>query len=617
MKTYNMGPGSGKTATSLEIIKEVYNQDMNVIYCSITNSAVDDAKKRFYEANAQLDEEQLGHIIKFTTMHSHALDMIRKAFPHLKVESIVEPVPPWTYFRMNDLAGLFKLKRENKTEVLDKIKVNLQEALIEKDTLRLPLDWAVRMVYLYDLKPDINDVLILDEYQDFDQNEVVALAQAFGDNAVLFGDTNQSIFMFRLKEAGVNVAATNDGDTVKTYRLPKDSAQLVNRFLLVKRALTGKEKTPICFLTSDKITESPSFQFIIKKRPITCRDRNFDEYKEIVTKGLPSDPQTDIISISMNNSDAVNQSAILKEKYGNSALATRYVRVAYHPLYEAVRYFTRSAYFDLEERRENSKKIIKRIRKTLFSKGTSTSDRPLGAHNLVKSSNTSPKAKCVCTWSELMNFLKDPEKCSTYLYKKFSYGRGEYSETSERRSMLTLINLIEKSGLSCAYRGVRLDLKNPKGSIRVATIHSAKGLEADYVISDLSGGWNFNGPDSASQRMNIYQYLNMLYVAISRHKEKCFVILPRESCRWAETYMSVEQASGYEGDLSQMSMRYSDLRNEGREVSMAIRGTIEIPLRTFGQISTVVNGLLLGCRNSELFEAEIKPFISHIQRIMG
>lgn len=536
MKTYNMGPGSGKTTTALETIYEIISQDVPCAYITITNNAVNDAEERFFATHPELNRDNTKGKVRFSTMHSYALELLRAHFAQQGIELLPVVRKKDSPIRLPALENLWDKNVETREHARENVIAVFTEYL---NTLSSPkkaviyTDYCMHLYAALGLKPKDNQALIIDEYQDMNLFEVFTLASSFGDNAILFGDKNQFVYGFRFKNPSdfSIVTPNNDDSMVTSYRLKHDTCELTNRWLHFKRSVTGPAWTPLTKLTAHREQEvnekgKPIGSYgyeIIEDRSSDriAREQEMASHVARLAKRFPEKP--DLLVLTTDNNLAVGWSMALIKEYGDSNVASRYMPAAFHPVYRMIKYYCRSSEINLRDRTANARAIVLDMIKTLRGIGITPKASPR-KNSLITAADNHSVTKSSYASTPLEQFLAKLRLAMSgngRVPEELCMGKKSYTQESEKRALITLVSMIAEKGLRAVRSGLRYDLAHPTGDIKILTVHSAKGLEADNVILDLSGGWLLEAKSQA-----IVQFMNLIYVGISRHKEKLHIILP-------------------------------------------------------------------------------------------
>jgi len=603
MKVYNQGPGTGKTYSALLVLREVLDAGLNAVYTSITNSAVDDARRRFKSMNPDIPDNKLEKQLKVTTMHSYALDLLRNHFNDIRIRSSTS-IPEGSDLRFPALGKMMQLEEDSLEKYRKRVEKEIKKDKDGNKCLVVFLNYAVHLVLLYNLEPPTNDVLVVDEYQDFEQDEVYVIAKAFKDNAVLFGDVNQTLFQFRWNSyGGTHIVATNDGERVQTFRFPHDSCQMLNRFILVKRAITGGDATPICYLMSDIKNEGHS-SYAMHVEPTlprrtkeSSKDKPYHQYNKILNSFPILDKNTSLKSLTFSNTDAIDHSRMLEEKFGKGCLSTKYVKVSTHPLYKIIAGILKDPFRSDRERQQNARAIHNAINGNLVSSKAkeASSTSPLVRHAMNVADEYTDS---IHTIGDVVDLIEQTLS-STSIPSEARYAPGMYTSISEKRAASTVLSMLVNDGFAASVKGVKLHARKPTHDIGVLTFHQAKGLEADYTIVDFTGKWRIE-----TKRDSIIQYLNILYVGLSRHAVLANIILPQTG-----VIQSTNSASSFQHADNEFFNTCVSVRNDDDDSPH-----LDIPTYSLYKI---VFSHIKACGAKRSFDNFSRPMLNRVEQLLG
>jgi superfamily I DNA/RNA helicase len=536
MNIISAAAGSGKSTKALHLAKELIVRGFKVVYTSITNVSVDDAKDRFSKFfSEELTEEQF-KMFTISTVHSYCLDLLRKS----KEFEGIEIVPTTEFTELKPEEDIFVVEEgdtdqtiEDKYTVFKNTITSRFETYYDEDKnikrrMTMPLDWVIRACKVYKVKAPQSDAIIIDEYQDMEQHELHALADIFDDNAWLWGDINQSVYLFRSKSNQAwKLLKSQVGGKVETYRFNQYSSNVLNKYLQIKTAILPTGASTVVEMFSNK--ENNEEQSIV---PFHWRE-TIDGTK--YTKALQWDhfcyakkiyePIEKIIEekkdtfqiITMSNSIASVYSTMIIKKFGR-VLSSWYIPVHSHPVYKIIRDTLREdnlsslalntlpTAIERMQRKLGYNPNRYRITESLTKIAQGGKGyRPRGVVSYAKHPSDIITALEKLTEKEL-----DP------IFKASAYA----SKKTNIQSALNVITFMSDRGLKSAMQGVQLQSENSNGLGRVTTIHTSKGTEADYVLLDIQG--QIRTPRSVQ---DLIQNMNMVYVAMSRQRKKLWVAM--------------------------------------------------------------------------------------------
>lgn len=566
MNIVALAAGSGKTSRSLELAKDLILKGFNITYVSITNVSVEDAKHRFKSQYAEvLSEEQMA-MFKISTVHSYCLELIRQSptfrdidilttteYKHLAKELdvlsdkncaedfkryILSLVETYTVLQVGRTAGKTQLADPNllkqlaaNSETDTPIEAGAVESgevskPVQKRRLILPLDWVLHMCKAWGLKPPNNDAIMIDEYQDMDAKELYAISDIFEDRAWLFGDPNQVLYIFRIKNDIYKPVEGIALEKVQTHRFDQYSCDILTKLLTYKNALLPIGSSPIVDMYSEKELEpTKSIELIDWEHTIdwskVAKGRSSVDWRKYCTERLIYEPMRKIIEskehtfqiVCTGNGIASKYSDLIQRQFGD-ILTSWYIPVYSHPMYRNIRDLIRGSHKDEVPR------LARTVYQTLTKLGYDVDQRRITAtfEYIKESGNLKTGSKVPdATWLN-KNIASMADR---HLDNKLK-GSYKASGKSNFQSAVNVIQMISTRGLRAALSGVQLQTEEPRRG-RVTTIHSSKGTESDYVLLDLQG--QFRGPGKAQ---DLLQNLNALYVGMSRHRRKLWVTMDKE-----------------------------------------------------------------------------------------
>jgi hypothetical protein len=640
MNIVNLAAGSGKTTSALTLAKDLIKKGFNVTYTSITNVSVEDAKHRFTQLfSEELSEEQIANF-KISTVHSYCLELIRHSqdFRDIEILTTTEYIPlpkECNVLENNTHIGEFKKFLRSKIETVKTRKVTMGtlqnvtvthmhsegttideyvsdlgskqvnilegengEALqpeqapvlpdakpevstIEKKQLVLPLDWVLHICKAYKLTPPQNDAIMIDEYQDMDAKELYALSEIFEDRAWLFGDPNQVLYIFRIKDGVYKPIDNVTLEKVHTHRFDQYSCDILSRLLTYKNSLLPIGSSPAIAMQSTKeLTPGGSMELIdwnlivdASKEFKTPGWRNYVQNRKIYEplEAIIAEGHDSFQIITSGNGIASKYSEIIMKKYGD-ILTSWYVPVYSHPMYRRIRDCLRG-----HDNRKINIKLARAVHKTLTKLGYKVALTQIGNmfHYIQESGNI--KAGIQVPDSDWLAgaILKLGDR---YLDNRLKVSF-KASGKSNFQSTINVLQMISTRGLKCAMSGVQLQSETPKRG-RVTTIHTSKGTESDYVLLDIQG--QFRPPGKIQE---LLQNLNCLYVGMSRHKKKLWITMD-------DYYKELTKGINIPS-AGQVYRRSSSNKNEQAEINM-IRAFNEFGIRREWPASEIDNDNIFG-----------------------
>jgi hypothetical protein len=533
MNVVSAAAGSGKSTKALHLAKELILKGFKVVYTSITNVSVDDASKRFEEFFSEVLTEEQFKMFTISTVHSYCLDLLRKC-PEFEG---IELVPTTEYVPLDPTEDVFiegRTSEEDKEKVaafkdklLSRITTTYDKEGKPKRKMVIPLDWVIRACKVYNIKAPDSDAIIIDEYQDMEQHELQSLASVFDDNAWLWGDINQSVYLFRSKSRqSWKLLKSQVAGKVETYRFNQYSADILNRYLEIKAAIlpTGTS-VPVKMFSSKKDNQEESITPFHWRETIDgtkytnplqwsiyCYSKKIYEPMEaIIAEGKES-----FQIITMSNSIASLYSTLITKKYGR-VLSSWYIPVYSHPVYKILRDTLKEDSLCSLAIRELPGAIGKALAKLGYNPSQyriADSLERIASKKNYRSKSPISYAKHPSEIIEAIEKLSERELPSMFVASKNA------SKKSNIQSAINVIIYICQKGLRAATQGVQLQSEGGNQLGRVTTVHTSKGTESDYVLLDIQG--QIKAPRTVQ---DLIQNMNMIYVAMSRQRKKLWITM--------------------------------------------------------------------------------------------
>lgn len=566
MNITNLGPGAGKTTSALQLITNLLRDpslppSSNIIYITITNASSMDAADRLERNNVLTKAERAR--VQVSTMHTYLMNIIRTSSQYEGFNLTATPDVTWSNnFELRDLPSNYIADKQewlhsseaefyNEEEKADYIQrhfdepyarnsrrfmefVNANFINTQNGQLTIPLECLLDVVLCSGIEIPKEDILIADEYQDLHQREIIVFTTLFSPTRTfLFGDINQSIYQFRVdeRERERELASTNKNSHQRTitYRLHQDTCNILNRIIKMKRAineLVFSRTTLITELVSAKDDPGYPSMRLVPADDFYSRQGNLFKTKEkpeivfpIELQELMNEKMGDFLFIHNYNVGAQLFTESLTQKwFKGENLYSWYIPVHTARLYKDIRFLLTG-----NDNNANAEAVYQIMRDVMNALGqrlpTGTDAKILGI-----SSRRKHTAKRYEDHVTIQDFR---QRMQMFIQGKVSkaYMMGfKASPKSSHSANMTILNMIVSKGLSAAMSAVRVyrDKQEATADYRcgIYTIHSVKGLEADYTFVDLTSGFTINERTEAS----IQQAINMLYVALSRHIEQSFII---------------------------------------------------------------------------------------------
>lgn len=688
MYVKNLAAGTGKTTTALRLITELIKKKYDVTYISITNAAVEDAKARLSEAfSGQLSEENLSHL-HISTMHSFFLKIIRESRKFSQFA--IAPVPTiemflenfWSFYwscygKCERLAAGAKTSptratlSRNLDSIFDNLRVfsghpcgnNSGKELPTKEkalallktsivsfynglirlyanyfpgeneirTIWLPLNLTVFFCSAYKLKPQKNQVLVIDEFQDMDQDEIRLISSVVGKNLWLFGDLNQAIYMFRNENYGIKKPyvpiTTPKNSTAVSYRYNQFTADFLTNFLRYKNAIFPDSYSPIVNIMSSKVDDKIgkdainiiSVSDIESKhgslRPYWSRyaksqyisSNLHPDFAAAIEECIAKESQKTFLLLTYSSNMALRYSQTIIKKYGD-VLDSWYISYLSHPLYWIMRSFILACYleghisvsgstsyiqnphFSVPSKRVKISAHAKKLFEIILDHGTRTgrsytsllrlaSTESVHLHHLIckiltnvlisgKNTKSLPTKTSSAILHDIEKILNDLERGTVNPKIKINNKVSQKSALTAARSFLEII--MRKCDNS--HKAIRLNSEEQKKGA-VHTIHSAKGMEADYVLLD-GGDFSFSPTNVGQTIEQALQKFNTLYVALSRHREKLWILADDDTVNRAKQIkkMTPKEATKYILSDSLFVDTLSSLISEKKRAEMMLQG---------------------------------------------
>jgi len=556
MNIISAAAGSGKSTKALHLAKELILKGFKVVYTSITNVSVDDATKRFEQFFSEILTEEQFKMFTISTVHSYCLDLLRKQSEFENIELI--PTTEYTELKPEEdvfIEGETDLDNLNKITVFKNTIFQRLEIQMDKDGNRkrrivIPLDWVIRACKAYNVKAPNSDAIIIDEYQDMEQHELHSLSNIFDDNAWLWGDINQSVYLFRSKNKQAwKLLKSQAGGKVETYRFNQYSADILNRYLEVKTAILPTGASTIVEMFSSKennqqesitpfhwreTVDGTKYSKALEWETFCYAKKIYEPMEKIIAEGKDT-----FQIIAMSNSIASVYSTLVTKKYGR-VLSSWYIPVHSHPVYKILRDTLRDdAMYSLAIARLPA--AIERMQRKLgynpnrYRINDSLTKISQGKSYNYKTKSPISYAKHPSDIITAIEQLSERELPDMFRVSKHA------SKKSNIQSALNVFTYVCERGLKAAMQGVQLQTDNGNQLGRVTTIHTSKGTEADYVLLDIQG--QIRAPRTVQ---DLIQNMNMIYVAMSRQRKRLWVGMRQKDLDYIEQKPKSTELSFYE-----------------------------------------------------------------------
>lgn len=471
------GPGTGKTTKVKKIIKEDYKITSRILVLSFTNATVNDLIESFTGFTN----------VKCYTLHSYALKI--NHLPLLHVLSDRNEINSVKFYA-------------DKLSISTSVMCSLLDCITYDDMIIKCIDFLkVNPAYATEKIGNL-DLLIVDEYQDFNENEriLVGIISLYANNTIILGDDDQSIYEFK------------DAD-------PEGIIQLYN-----DTSINKLDHHHNCYRCPDKVVElcskliSHNKNRIIKEWNKTGKPGNV-YYKQCLT-------QYETISLIVNK-----VSEIKKIDPDGSFLILSPVRFYIDEVSAA---FTTKGYSIINFWSEPIEK--EDIIKIWWLKTIFTKNKLLFLLFLCKEYKlwSKPKFKRLFLESFKSSFDKDdlvkniidlnylPTSLSSLVFKDITFDEFLKSNLDYRHFAPFIDEKELENSIKQIESKFKPELKFDKNSINLMSIHKSKGLQADYVfIYGLNEGVL---PNVRKGIDTIEAQRRLLFVGMSRALKQLYLI---------------------------------------------------------------------------------------------
>lgn len=509
------GPGSGKTTSSIEIARLLLDKGYAVKYVSITNVSIDDVKKRV--AAAPGFKGELLENLQTSTLHSYMLSMIQGTNPGYEVKAVLQN----EHIDYPDLLTMGGCEAPEDAKTDWRLKL-IKEGIIktgDKERVLLPMDRLMSYIIAFGIQAPEGDALIIDEYQDMNSYEINAMAELFGDRAVVAGDFNQSIFLFRHKVFAPHLPLKRDGE-VRSYRFHQNTCDLLNRFIDIKQDVFPSNATAKVKLFSEVEAKS-KINMYRSSEAFTEAER----FKDIASLKPHIDAGQEVAIITTSNFLAAMYSAEAMKVYGSDNFENWYVLGSNVPIYWHLRdhllQFINgkgvNATVQTQRLRETAEVFVE-VGKKLGIERTPQNVTQTLSKILDKAmeSNLTPRSYVSLErLKETLNALANGDL--TQAMAEIPHACSDAKLSASRTILEDFLNI----GFKAARRGVRL-WRGQHRKISALTIHGSKGCEFDHTLVRFS-------TRPTGRVLEFLQSVNEIYVALSRHKLSCDVKIPMAS----------------------------------------------------------------------------------------
>ncbi len=249
MKILLAGPGTGKTTGIKELIEELYGAAERILVLSFTNATVDDLRDSFSEYDQ----------LECSTLHSYAMQINPETNLYITDGKIENDILK-AYAKSLDLEFDF---------LCDQLGCITFDRMISKcaDFLEANPVYGQSQIGMLDL-------LIVDEYQDFNEGEqkLVGLISGFSEETIILGDDDQSIYGFKDADPDGIIQIYQSEDTErlehenKCYRCPDVIVRSAGNLISHNKNRIAKEWHPTnkegVFFPHQVKTQEAAIEFI-------------------------------------------------------------------------------------------------------------------------------------------------------------------------------------------------------------------------------------------------------------------------------------------------------------------------------------------------------------------
>ncbi len=482
MKILLAAPGTGKTTKIKSIIDEDYKDATNILVLSFTNATVNDLQEDFEDYKT----------VFCRTLHSYALTI-----NHLPDNYILKDI---------EYKHLLKLSEKLGIDIL-----SLCEQL-NCMTFEMMITGTVNFINsnpaYADEKIGVIDLLVIDEFQDFNETErsLLTLLYKYTNDIIILGDDDQSLYGFKDADPAALIEIYNDEGNEKIkhehncYRCPDE---VVDSCKVLIEHNTSRVDKPW-----NKIKRSGELQVIQGYTQNSVVKYAIERIKEIRTAEKPE-----------------------------SILVLSSVKMAIYPLIPALE----------GERIEFIDHLTANIGKKDYYllwwlRAIFGTRQLLDVLFLVCANRLTTKINLI---EKLKEYLREKKNYNELLelilsYKPFQTDLAAYLTSTPELDIFMkahsefnkFIEFINKDDVRNSTEEIMKTLSEPKEfdseRVNLMTIHRSKGLQADNIfILGLTEGLLPNRNDGTD---NIESQRRVLYVGMSRSKQRLWLL---SSVQWA------------------------------------------------------------------------------------
>ena len=591
------GAGTGKTKTITHRTAYLIEQNISpehILMLTFTNKAAREMKERL----TTLLSEDTANKVMACTFHSFCALMLRKygnninISPHFTIlspgddEDIISIVkssqdktrykgrgfPPNSQIcgfiskAINKNLSISDVMRHTKYEVFTDEVIELARLANEyrvKNNLLNYDDILLRFIDLLNLRPDFAakiagsyQYIMIDEYQDTNPLQEAILLELFHytKNIVVVGDDMQSLYGFRGAEVE-NIIHFPDKfvncrivTLVQNYRSNQEILDLGNKVMECAtegypKKLVGTHHSPLLPSVISVANQYDEAEYVVELVRRLLRDGMSPNEICIVERNS---------ILSANIEVMLNRSGIAFDKYGGSKyIDLSYVKDVLAYLKIMTNPYDQIAWFRVLQVHKgignvNARNISERCQNRGF-------DELLDKKYVKKVfSNELKRLHSQLSSCEAIDLIPMIEKFIEFYYETNKKNIEEMDTDEGSRTQHLLLNdhahdeLKKLIDIASGYQNVdsflddllldntKIDDADQKDKLVISTIHSVKGLEYHTVIIlDCIDGLFPNADEPESKEDN--EELRCFYVAVTRAKEKLYLICPRSATRYGQS----------------------------------------------------------------------------------
>lgn len=470
------GPGTGKTTKIKEIIKS-YPESSKILVLSFTNATINDLLDNFSKENINITNEDC------MTLHKFALKI-----NHLKGIHILN-LKEEEY--LMDYANKLSMGFDEICRILDCI--TFERMIIECSNFV-----SNNKVYA-EQKIGNLDILIVDEYQDFNEVErnLINAVSKFSKDTIILGDDDQCIYDFKNADSDGIIEIFNKKESEKIfhenicYRCPDILVSLCENFIKKNKNRIDKDwnlsKKQGVFTYKQLLEQEKTIQYVIKK--ILEIKKNDKEGSILILSPVRFVVQDLLPNFEKNKIDFVDW---FSKKIDQKDLNMIWELRAFFGKHKLL-----NVLFLVKDLPKNSnyiKRIIRETNKYFLGNfdENEVSDIILGMKILDK---------------KLTGYIKTEPDFETFFKENTQYDAFyKYIKSNILQDLQTKLEKLD------SYLADKLEFDKLK--VNVMSIHKSKGLQADYVF--VMGLVNGILPNKSKGVASMEAQRRLLFVAMSR-----------------------------------------------------------------------------------------------------